>query len=407
MPSHLLLVAPSANRVYADAAPRLMRSELLSMAAAGVLGPVREISEARLGGVPYLRIDTDSALPESGIVALSSASSALALFRLWGRAEGADAVVVSPAPTDVALGTVPDSSPPTCHTQPADGADGAARSLEQGTSSVLLEPVELRPLEIFPSDLVTIQKYPGKTNEHFTKLLLNVTAMATSHPERLFDRTLRVLDPMCGRGTTLNQALAYGLSCTGVEIDAKDREAYETFLLTWLKNHRFKHSATREALTRNRKHRGRRFAVELAPDKDAFRAGHVLRLDYLGTDTTALEGLLRPASFDVVVTDTPYGVQHGSQGDRLARSPVDLLAAALPGWARLLRTGGAIGMAYNRHVADPIALEDLLSRNGFHVVDPAGPDGFRHRVDQSIDRDLVVARTVAAAEPRRERPDHG
>jgi len=62
----------------------------------------------------------------------------------------------------------------------------------------LLEPVELRRLDHFDDDLVTIQRYPGKTNERFTRLLLNVTIVASSSGADLLDRRLRVLDPCAG-----------------------------------------------------------------------------------------------------------------------------------------------------------------------------------------------------------------
>jgi len=45
----------------------------------------------------------------------------------------------------------------------------------------LLRPVEVTRLDRFDDDLITIQKYQGKTNEHFTKLLLNVTLLASEH----------------------------------------------------------------------------------------------------------------------------------------------------------------------------------------------------------------------------------
>ena len=53
---------------------------------------------------------------------------------------------------------------------------------------------------------------------------------------------LTVLDPLCGRGTTLNQALMYGYDAAGVELDGKDVEAYAAFLQTWLKRKRIKHT---------------------------------------------------------------------------------------------------------------------------------------------------------------------
>ena len=79
-----------------------------------------------------------------------------------------------------------------------------------------------------------------------------------------------------------------------------------------------------------------------------------------------------------------------------------LLDRALPGWHDALRTGGTIGLAYNRHVAGPEAMAEALEAHGLTVVHGHGVDGptqghvaadaFRHRVDASIDRDIVVAR---------------
>ena len=51
-------------------------------------------------------------------------------------------------------------------------------------------------------DLSGVLKYKGKTNEMFTGMLVNL-AVFSSEYAKWFDRPLQVLDPMCGRGTTL------------------------------------------------------------------------------------------------------------------------------------------------------------------------------------------------------------
>lgn len=54
---------------------------------------------------------------------------------------------------------------------------------------------------------------------------------------------------------------------------------------------------------------------------------------------TAVEHLGK-GSVDVIVTDLPCGVQHGSTtGSSRRRSPLDLLTAALPVWRSVLRPG--------------------------------------------------------------------
>ena len=66
----------------------------------------------------------------------------------------------------------------------------------------------------------------------------------------LTDR-LRILDPLCGRGTTLNQVLMYGWHAAGLDVDTADFDTYAAFLPRWLKDKRLKHTADhRQAPTR-------------------------------------------------------------------------------------------------------------------------------------------------------------
>lgn len=335
-----MLLAPSANRVYAASAPSLVAAEVRRLGSA-LLGAQPTVEPTVVAGVDYLRLGLNEPLGERGSRMLACVSGMQALFGIEGE---------------------------------------------------LLRPIELPRIDRYPSDLLTIQKYQGKTNESLTRLLLNVTAAAASQPGRLLDGGLDVLDPMCGRGTTLNLALTYGFDVTGVDLDKRDFDEYERFLKTWLRQGRYKHTAEVSQLRTHGKHRGRRMEVTMAPSKEAFKAGDVQRLSYLNTDTTDLTGLLKARQFDVIVTDTPYGVQHGSHGDRIARNPLALLESALPGWVRTLRDGGAVGMTYNRHVAAPDQLAALLEANGLTVDGDPDDGAFRHRVDASIDRDLIVAR---------------
>jgi len=122
----------------------------------------------------------------------------------------------------------------------------------------------------------------------------------------------------------------------------------------------------------------------------------VTTLTVLNADTTKSREFFRPATFDLVVTDAPYGVQHGSRAAAaLSRSPTDLLADALPVWAELVRPGGAVGIAWNTYLARREQLARLLADNSFEVLDSPPYLGFAHRVDQAIHRDLIVARKPA------------
>lgn len=345
MTGYAMLLLPALNRVYTGVAGRLTMAELAVLGDAALGGRIGGVAEAEIAGVPYVTFTADD-LSDGDVAWLSTLSSAYALFE----------------------------------------RDGDA-----------LRPVALRPPDLFGSDLLTILKYPGKTNEQFTKLLLNVTALATDRPGDLLTGRLRVLDPLCGRGTTLNQAMMYGLSATGVDIDRKDFEAYGAFLKTWLRTARLKHTARAAPIRREHAVLGRRLDVELGADAERYRSGDVIRISMVNADTLHIGQLCKPRSFDAVVADLPYGVQHGSRnpGKKLVRGPLELLAAALPGWVRTLRPGGAVGLSWNTHLARREAVAEVLAGAGLTVLDSAAHRGFEHRVDQAILRDLMVARLPA------------
>src|ERR1700689_3877688 len=177
---YALLILPSANRVYAAAATTLTMAELEAFGGSVLGGRIAGAGAGTIGGVPYVTFTAD-------------------------RIDARDAALLANLSSVYALFQVEDG-----------GSDGGP----------LLRPVELRPLGRFDDDLITIQKYQGKTNEQFTKLLLNVTLMASAFAGDLLTRKLAVLDPLCGRGTTLNQALMYGWDASGIDLDDKDFEAY-------------------------------------------------------------------------------------------------------------------------------------------------------------------------------------
>ncbi|MEW9547837.1 TRM11 family methyltransferase [Nonomuraea sp. NPDC050783] len=348
MPRYALLILPAANRVYADASVRLTRSELAVFSARGLRAEVAASEERELGGVPYVTFETAEPLELRDVALLSNLSSVYALFAVEGGAE-----------------------------RDAEGE--------------LLRPLPVRPLDRLSSDLITIQKYAGKTNEHFTKLLLNVTALAS---DKGLGERLSVFDPLCGRGTTLNQALMYGYDAYGLDVDTKDFEAYAGFIKTWLRTKRLKHTAEVVPVRRERALAGRRLNVTFGLSKEAVKAGDVQHLAVVNADTLRSREFFKPRSFDLVVTDAPYGVQHGSKGGSgLSRSPLELLRRAVPVWAELLRPGGALGIAWNTYGGKSEELAAILAGAGLEVVEL--PD-FEHWVDQAIVRDIIVARKPAA-----------
>ncbi|HZN18956.1 MAG TPA: SAM-dependent methyltransferase [Micromonosporaceae bacterium] len=338
---YALLVAPSSNRVYGQAAPRLAHAELAVFAETVLAAEVGGIGPRLRGGVPYLDFVTATPLSAVDVAYLSNLSCAYALFEVVQAGE-------------------------------------------------LLRPVELTPLAHHDEDLVTIPKYAGKTNEQFTRLLLNVTVLASTKAPAMLAGGLTVLDPLCGRGTTLNHALRYGYDAVGIEVDGADVDAYAAFIKMWLRRKRVKHRAETHPVRRDRRRVARCLDVVIGGDQ---------RLTVFHADTLDARDFLRAGCADVVVADTPYGVAHGSRTPEkgLSRRPLDLLAAAVPVWAELLRPGGALGVSWNTHVAARSAAAATLAAAGLEVVDSPGYRGFEHWVDQAITRDVLVARKPGRA----------
>ena len=232
MPRYALLILPSANRVYAEAAACLTAAELAAFSDS-VLGiPLSAAEVTRRGGVPYLEFEAGQLGPDD-CAFLANISSLYALFEVTGE---------------------------------------------------LLRPVALTGLDRYDDDLITIQKYPGKTNEQFTKLLLNVTLLASAFAPHMLCRKLAVLDPLCGRGTTLNQALMYGYDAAGIDEDRKDFEAYRAFIKTWLTRRRIKHKVGYDGpVRREGRAAGRRLQVSMAASKDEQKAGRAVPSGSRGT----------------------------------------------------------------------------------------------------------------------------
>ena len=346
-----MLVAPSANHVYAEQAPTMAVAEL------AVTTTVENPERTAMAGVEYVGFGADALDP----AAIARQSSALALFERAGE---------------------------------------------------LLRPVQLPAVQVIDDDLLTITKYAGKTNEMFTRLLLHVTCaqVRTAGPERPVlpggVRQLDVLDPMAGRGTTLQAAWLMGHNGFGVETDERAVEQLAAFMKTYLRRKRLRHKADAAPVRREGRVIGRRFEVTAHPGvatggHDALEGAPALTMSVLTGDTRDSAGLFGRRRFDAIVTDAPYGIVHGARsakGNREGRgdrSPAALLAQAIPVWAAQLRAGGALGIAWNTFGLTRDDLAAICADAGLEVCPGPAWEQFSHRVDSSIRRDLIVARKPA------------
>ena len=330
MPRYLMLRTPSANRVYAGESAPLTAAELeITAPFAG------EIEDVEVAGVDYLAFEA-AELNEGQLLTVARQSACFALFEAAGD---------------------------------------------------LLRPVALpRPFAL-DDDLVTIPKYPGKTNEQFTQLLLSVTLAAITREPTGYRCSTRSR----AGSATLSTALLLGHEGFGVEGDAKAFEQMASFYKTYLRRKRAKHTADVTPVRRDGKSVGKRFDAEVATEDGK------LKVTAFTGDTRESAALFGKKRFDAIVADAPYGVAHGATTDvrgvagKRDRSPAGLLREAIPVWASQLMHGGALGLSWNTFGLSREDLAAMLTANGLVVQEGGAWERFAHRVDSSIKRDLIVA----------------
>ena len=235
-------------------------------------------------------------------------------------------------------------------------------------------------------DLPALLKYKGTTNEMFTDTMLTL-ALAASAFMPVHDSQLVVCDPMAGRGTTLMLALRRGYHGVGIEISKADVKEAADYMTRYLEFHRIKYKRTDSALTVRGQVGGRENKFVFSDSAEHFKDGDTRTLRLICGDTREAEALLKPNSVHLMVTDAPYGVQKGTAGRQ--DSIGGTIAAALPGWFDVLKSGGVLAMSFNTHVTRREGLVRLFEKAGFEIVQTAN---LEHWVEQAISRDVILAR---------------
>jgi len=329
---------PTHLRMYRDAAVRMAANELPA-----ALPDLRsQDPRAReIGGVPYFLFDHSAPLTPAEIRALSRLTFTYALFDHDGQA-------LTPLGKDPAL------------------------YLDESLSGLL--------------------KYTGKTHELFTRLLLHLAAVQRAAP-------LRILDPLAGKGTTLYEALLHGHHAYGIEADPAYPAEADQYLKKFLTLAHFKHTAHTERISGRApegKFTATRYQTTLAPTKDAMK-NDPHHCEIIQGDTRHADYFYKKNTFDALVADLPYGVQHGTaqKGKKpqaaFTRNALGLVQEALPAWRKVLKPDGVLALSWNTNIIPRGELLAVLATQGFcPLAQLAGLD-FSHRVDQAIVRDVVVA----------------
>jgi SAM-dependent methyltransferase len=240
----------------------------------------------------------------------------------------------------------------------------------------LLRPLARTFVPHVPVEMAEARRYKGKTSDVFSHVLLNLALFAGDFATQA---RARVLDPLCGGGTTLFLALAHGHDALGIDNQRADVDATAGFARGYFKEERISFAEVKERTvaggTRWRFEAGtrtdRRLLVLVAGDaRDA--GGH-------------LHGVPGGAKVHAIAGDLPYGIQHDGEVTALLRE-------ALPAWAELLLPGGAVALAWNATRLSRTRVTELVAAAGLEVRDDGPYADLSHQVDRVIkQRDVIVA----------------
>jgi hypothetical protein len=248
-----------------------------------------------------------------------------------------------------------------------------------GVEGPFLRPLETSFTSFVPMEMAEIRRYKGKTNEVFTRVLLNIAIFAGAYSNRCTGR-LRVLDPLAGGGTTLFLALASGYDAFGIEHQKQDVETTAVFIRQYLNSI---HVPYKELDERGRR-AGRRYQFEIG-HKDATRSLVLAHGDTCEANLHMQEVHGGP-HMHAIVGDLPYGIQHFGEIS-------SMLGKALPVWEGMLLAGGTVALAWNATHIERAAITELVEQHSqLHVRSDPPYAQFAHTVDRVIKkRDVLVA----------------
>ncbi|GMQ55921.1 DNA methylase [Vallitalea sediminicola] len=340
MNKYVILANPGHNRIYFDSALKIASSELEAIAGAYDM-KINNIEEVELGLPASIGFSTDRELKDEDFRVLGFSSIYYALFEI--------------------------------------------------VEGELLRPICIPDFHTFPESMVQILKYNGKTNEQFTRLMVNLAlSSCNTHSNKI-----TLFDPMCGKGTTLYEGFIRGYDVKGIEINAQWTKEIGTYLIRFLKEGRYKHKAINSKQSNSK---GKKiadvFTLTSAANKIDYNNGNIQTFQMFNSDTTLANILVKKKSCDIIVSDLPYGVQHGSKnnkGSDISRSPLELIKTAIPAWNHALKVKGSMVLSYNEFTMKYRDISTVLQENGFKVLNEPPYNDYLHRVNQSINRNLIVA----------------
>jgi len=345
---YAILQNPGHNRVYYNLAGKLALAEL-KIAVSRLSHPAKEVTIQKIAGVRYLTFSLEGKLNEEDLILISRLSFFFALYEIVN----------------------------------VNGGN-------------YLNPIQQAEYHHIDEKISSLMKYQGKTNELFTRMMINVAMLSSDFENEAMD----LLDPVSGKGTTLFEALVYGMNAYGVELDPNAVHEAATFFKKYIEAERFKHNLEERRIAgANKAEAVFMKEFSFARSKEEFKnPAQRRRLGTICGSTTQLSKYFKKRSFHLIVGDLPYGISHGNTAGKHfrggTRNPAELLEEALPQWKVVLKPGGTIVVAWNSFTKSRKALAEIFETNGLEVFSDELYCSFEHMVDKSIKRDILVAKKV-------------
>lgn len=231
-------------------------------------------------------------------------------------------------------------------------------------------PIDISPDFKLHDNFIFSSKFKGKTNERFTQLMLNVGLSTIKN-----QNDVKVLDPMCGRATTLLWAMRYGFNARGIEVDPRAIPDINQIVKKWSKVCDIK-SHCKDGFVGKKNKTGYGKFLEFHCDNNYFKV-------IIGNSTEA-GSLLSNEKFDLLISDIPYGVQHRADGG--SKNPLETIELCVKEWKTCLKKDGTMVIGYNSNNPKRVDFVEIAQRYDLEALEMSLP----HRMSESIVRDILV-----------------
>ncbi len=257
-----------------------------------------------------------------------------------------------------------------------------------GEKSECLCPLTVQTACYLPEELPEVLKYKGKTSASFTRLMLNAAlSLSAFHHD---PGPITVLDPLCGKGTTLFSAAQLGMNAIGLDSDVKAVREAGDYFSRFLKLHGLKHTLRQKSETIGSQALPLR-QFQYADTKEHYTAGDTRELILASGNTTLAPGLTRRRPAHLLIADLPYGIQHGPQDAGRYAGFDAFLKKALPCWKNAVLPGGVLALSFNTLTLKTERVMAALRAAGLTPFDDDRFTDLAHEVEQAVVRNVVFA----------------